>query len=249
MSTVLKLLHSFAIILATILAIVMQCVLIYLFFVFMLGVPNFSSVVILVVWVLPIIIISRMNIKYLRKLWCPDDNTPPQTPEEKRREIENRLITRKFVSTGTMENLKLAHRSKDSHQQPLSSDTEICSIHKRISSHQDLENLEIGQHKILVCDPDEHLSEKETPDKSLACHSFATTSISQGITIDNNNCNIASCDICLCNYEVGEEICSSRNPECRHIFHKDCIIDWLLTRSNCPLCRRSYLCDNTKVEI
>mmetsp|Transcript_34351 Transcript_34351/g.67578 ORF Transcript_34351/g.67578 Transcript_34351/m.67578 type:complete len:246 (-) Transcript_34351:396-1133(-) len=234
----LKLLHSFAIILATI----------YLFFVRFMGVPNFSSVVILVA-VLPIIIISCIIIEYLRKLWCPDDNTPPQTPKEKRREIENRLITRKFVSTGTMENLKLAHSSKDSNQQPLSSDIEICSIQKRISSHQDLENLEIGQHKILVCDPGEHLSEKETPDKSLACLSFAQSSISQGIIIDNHYCNIESCDIYLCNYEVGEEICSSHNPECRHIFHKDCIIDWLLTRSSCPHCRRSYLCDNKKVEI
>ena len=29
-----------------------------------------------------------------------------------------------------------------------------------------------------------------------------------------------SCHVCLGDYECGEEICSSQNPSCTHVFHK-----------------------------
>jgi len=55
-------------------------------------------------------------------------------------------------------------------------------------------------------------------------------------------CNIdESCDICLGNYEIGEEICWSLNEECVHAFHKECIIEWLLRNPKCPCCRREYI--------
>ena len=50
-----------------------------------------------------------------------------------------------------------------------------------------------------------------------------------------------TCDICLMDYEVGEEVAWSPNDACVHAFHKDCIVDWLLRNENCPLCRNDYL--------
>lgn len=49
------------------------------------------------------------------------------------------------------------------------------------------------------------------------------------------------CDICMMDYEVDDKISESKNPECDHIFHKECILDWMQKKHSCPCCRRNYL--------
>lgn len=50
-----------------------------------------------------------------------------------------------------------------------------------------------------------------------------------------------SCSICLGEFTLGEEICSSINEKCTHIFHKECIISWLMSHDECPMCRQKYI--------
>jgi len=51
----------------------------------------------------------------------------------------------------------------------------------------------------------------------------------------------AMCAICLCEYEVGEEV---RYLPCKHHFHQQCIDKWLRGNKSCPFCKR--LIDQTK---
>ncbi|GKY94358.1 hypothetical protein MPSEU_000401700 [Mayamaea pseudoterrestris] len=53
------------------------------------------------------------------------------------------------------------------------------------------------------------------------------------------------CDICLAEYEAGQVVAWSKNEQCKHAFHVDCITDWLLRRPTCPTCRQEYI-DVTK---
>lgn len=50
-----------------------------------------------------------------------------------------------------------------------------------------------------------------------------------------------TCYICLENYEHGEEIAWSPNPDCEHVFHACCITGWLMKHDACPLCRQDFL--------
>ncbi|KAL8999110.1 MAG: hypothetical protein Q9169_001998 [Polycauliona sp. 2 TL-2023] len=52
------------------------------------------------------------------------------------------------------------------------------------------------------------------------------------------------CLVCLCDYEVGEEV--RRLTKCDHLFHRECIDQWLTTgRNSCPLCRSQGVDEKT----
>jgi hypothetical protein len=45
------------------------------------------------------------------------------------------------------------------------------------------------------------------------------------------------CSICLDEYDAGQTICVATTTSCDHIFHEDCIEEWLKDHDNCPMCR------------
>lgn len=49
------------------------------------------------------------------------------------------------------------------------------------------------------------------------------------------------CPICWEGYKVGEKVCWSKNENCTHAFHFDCIVTWLVDHDHCPMCRSPYL--------
>lgn len=52
-----------------------------------------------------------------------------------------------------------------------------------------------------------------------------------------------TCAICLTNYSIGCYVSWSKNSECTHAFHRDCILMWLLKKEEplCPCCRREFV--------
>jgi hypothetical protein len=54
---------------------------------------------------------------------------------------------------------------------------------------------------------------------------------------------IAGCAICLSHFKPQQLVCESTNSSCQHVFHKDCMVDWLMIKHHdtCPMCREVYL--------
>lgn len=46
------------------------------------------------------------------------------------------------------------------------------------------------------------------------------------------------CNICLMNFKEKPE---AYHLGCNHYYHKDCILEWVVLKGNCPVCRRVYL--------
>jgi E3 ubiquitin-protein ligase RNF38/44 len=45
-----------------------------------------------------------------------------------------------------------------------------------------------------------------------------------------------ACSVCIGDYEPGDEL---RVLPCKHLFHKECVDQWLSVNATCPLCRTS----------
>jgi len=45
------------------------------------------------------------------------------------------------------------------------------------------------------------------------------------------------CSICLENFEPTDELSWSKSLKCHHVFHKECVLPWLMTHDECPCCR------------
>jgi hypothetical protein len=57
---------------------------------------------------------------------------------------------------------------------------------------------------------------------------------------------MVDCAICLSSFRPQQLVCESNNASCRHVFHKDCMVDWLMKlHDNCPMCRENYVLQAT----
>ncbi|KAK8503079.1 hypothetical protein V6N13_025839 [Hibiscus sabdariffa] len=74
------------------------------------------------------------------------------------------------------------------------------------------------------------------PENVEATAQTVTRLVSDMPTIDYATGN---CSICMERFWPSEGSCASRQVSCGHVYHHDCITDWLLNASfySCPLCR------------
>jgi len=65
-------------------------------------------------------------------------------------------------------------------------------------------------------------------------------------TTDDSSCRVndKECPICMSPMVAGEIVSWSPNQACNHVYHHECIKEWLLHHMNCPFCRATFLlCD------
>jgi len=60
-------------------------------------------------------------------------------------------------------------------------------------------------------------------------------------TGENDYKDTQECPICMEVLSKDEVVSWSPNPTCNHVFHHQCIKEWLLKRTDCPFCRESFL--------
>lgn len=82
-------------------------------------------------------------------------------------------------------------------------------------------------------------SQYSTEKKSFLSRAFAAFLWSKKPEVVDEK--IYRCNICLCDFSEGEDICSSFNMKCPHRFHIECIVEWLMDTDKCPCCRLNYL--------
>ncbi|XP_050206965.1 uncharacterized protein LOC126656432 [Mercurialis annua] len=64
---------------------------------------------------------------------------------------------------------------------------------------------------------------------------------SKTLVVDIDNVGSMQCAVCLSEFKEGEKV---RNLECKHMFHKGCLDQWLKQcKSTCPLCRNKVVAD------
>jgi len=74
-----------------------------------------------------------------------------------------------------------------------------------------------------ICDKDD--------ENATLCLSFSAS----------GRCVDGTCAFCLEEYEAGDEI-SHSDMQCEHVFHKDCLMQWLSTgKKRCPVCRHWFV--------
>lgn len=60
-------------------------------------------------------------------------------------------------------------------------------------------------------------------------------------TTINHGSHTPECMICMEEFAVGDKVSWSPSEDCNHVFHKDCIREWLISHVGCPYCRTCML--------
>jgi len=82
----------------------------------------------------------------------------------------------------------------------------------------------------------------DLPTSESSCHSGASPRdkylfVDLEASSTQSTSNTIECPICLDEFKLGQIISYSPNTECNHVFHHECIKEWLLRHTNCPFCR------------
>jgi len=88
-----------------------------------------------------------------------------------------------------------------------------------------------------------------SPDRRAFLGDCDSSSCGQRLFLETENGVLvvpSLCAICLGSYEIDERVVVSSNPLCSHVFHKECILEWLVKMRDgtpCPCCRQEFTTD------
>lgn len=187
---------------------------------------------------IPFIIFGILFLLCTCRVWlgCREDN---RRVVDRRAHVESLLIVKKVTK------LKPKDKREVSKEVSIPVRTELVSLQKA----------EEGSASTIDCGDDSTCTCSDSTCSLSVPASCDENSVDSNIDSQQESTNCSpreqqplSCDICLMDYEIGDEICWSPNKDCIHAFHKDCLVDWLMKHTECPVCRREYLLnDDCKV--
>lgn len=68
-----------------------------------------------------------------------------------------------------------------------------------------------------------------------------TTAVSDNFCLFDYDDDDRDCPICMEPFAVGDIVSWSSYDRCTHVYHHQCIKEWLLRHNNCPFCREIFL--------
>lgn len=157
-----------------------------------------------------------------------DSSSPQMTPDERRAYIQEKLIIKKAASE---------------------QDFSIHNIRDEEIGNAEESKIDLSGDKDTTNGEDNNM-QSSSPIISIRnlASSFRNTILNGTSASDAQNDGLDStkaCPICFEEYSIGDDMCSSRNSTCSHVFHAECMTNWLMKSDNCPLCRANYLSEDT----
>ncbi len=112
---------------------------------------------------------------------------------------------------------------------------------------QDIEHgLNTSVESEQVVRSDEVLAEEYThicmPCPGIGIDEISTDDGARGVNSDHEKKREVPifCAVCLTEYEISDRICWSNNKKCTHVFHEDCVTQWLVTLGRNKSSLRKY---------
>mmetsp|Transcript_25914 Transcript_25914/g.38387 ORF Transcript_25914/g.38387 Transcript_25914/m.38387 type:complete len:337 (-) Transcript_25914:100-1110(-) len=78
----------------------------------------------------------------------------------------------------------------------------------------------------------------------MNCHEICQdVKIMTSVPNDVDETEHLTCSVCLEAFEAGDTLSWSKDLQCKHVFHGDCLLPWLMKNDDCPMCRATLIQD------
>jgi hypothetical protein len=126
---------------------------------------------------------------------------------------------------------------------PEPSPTTTPTIYEDVSSSLDMESstFEVTETTTTAATTNENGADEDALEDADGTSSCGGCSNSNPTSSSSHLHQEPECPICMEVFQVGECVSWSPSVKCEHVFHTQCIKEWLLRRIACPYCREIYL--------
>eukprot|EP00541_Cyclophora_tenuis_P000417 CAMPEP_0116543930 /NCGR_PEP_ID=MMETSP0397-20121206/1835_1 /TAXON_ID=216820 /ORGANISM="Cyclophora tenuis, Strain ECT3854" /LENGTH=525 /DNA_ID=CAMNT_0004068085 /DNA_START=93 /DNA_END=1670 /DNA_ORIENTATION=- len=98
--------------------------------------------------------------------------------------------------------------------------------------------------RVIACDADRNLTLGDVEEESGSLDGGDEEDyLEEHMSLNEDNEDESACVICLEAFRVGDVVTWSKDMDCRHVFHKECLMEWLNLpgHDDCPSCRCKIL--------